>query len=371
MDSGHHGQRRWSCGAIGKRCRAGASEAGIQSCAGPIARGWRSALVPGIFRLLAGARRFVLARYDGRPPRQTPAAQWRDRMMRGVLAGARRHDRVPRRRRGRVRARHGIPVRPFRPDLLARQPRGHASATGQPGVASETHESAWVCSVRPGMVTFHAEWRTLPGHLLRISELRPVCLGGACGAKRPARYSGTSWDPFPISASSRFGEVDFDPAMIARSPFLGCVERTYRQRAGEFRRGEHVIQLACCRHWRLLDGMKGGDIPAVPRQFVRPGIGLPAVRMFRPDAGESHNLHPVKHGLVAGGPVVVAVFAVAAQDVQIAGRQNAVPVLIRDERGQVGNDAVSGAVRDDKAVSRPNVRVDPLSIHRDGHQGIA
>ena len=38
-------------------------------------------------------------------------------------------------------------------------------------------------------------------------------------------------------------------------------------------------------------------------------------------------------------------FAVPAQDIQIAGGQNAMPVLLRNENGQVGNNAVSGAIR--------------------------
>ena len=106
----------------------------------------------------------------------------------------------------------------------------------------------------------------------------------------------------PGAMSLCLRKPNLDPAVVARLPLLGRVERARRQRAGEFRRSEDEVQLACCRFRQLPAMTTGGDVPAVSRQFLPPGIGLAAVRMLRPDAGRSRDLHPVEHGLAAGGP---------------------------------------------------------------------
>ena len=165
-------------------------------------------------------------------------------------------------------------------------------------------------------------------------------------------------------------EFNLDPAMIARPPFLRPVEGTHGKRVSESSGGEDVIQLAGGGRRLLAVGMKCGDVPAVPWQFVRPRIGLAAVRRFRTDAGQPHSLHPIEHSLVPGGPVGVAMFAVTAQDIQIAGGQNAMPVRLRNENRQVGNDVVNGTVRKYEVVLRQSLRAKPLRIHRDSqHRG--
>ena len=130
--------------------------------------------------------------------------------------------------------------------------------------------------------------------------------------------------------------------MIARPPFLRPVEGTQIKRVSESSGGEDVIQLAGGGRRLLVVGMKCGNVTTVPWQFVRPRIGLAAVRIFRTDARQSHSLHPIKHSLVPGGPIDVAMFAVTAQDIQIAGGQNAMPVRLRNENRQVGNNVVNG-----------------------------
>lgn len=129
------------------------------------------------------------------------------------------------------------------------------------------------------------------------------------------------------STSRPFIKFDPDPAVVAWAPLLGLIEGAYCQRVEECCRSEDIVQLTCCRLRRLPAVMKGGDIPAIRWQFVRPGGGLSAVGVVRPDAGQSHDFHSVEHGLVPGSPVLVTVLAIAAQDVQVASRQNAVAFL--------------------------------------------
>ena len=63
-------------------------------------------------------------------------------------------------------------------------------------------------------------------------------------------------------------------------------------------------------------------------------------------------------------------FAVTAQDIQIAGGQNAMPVRLRNENRQVGNNVVNGTVRKYEVVCRQTMRAKPLRIHRDRqHRG--
>ena len=158
------------------------------------------------------------------------------------------------------------------------------------------------------------------------------------------------------TTSSPICNLDLDPAMVARPPFLRRVESAYLQRPSEFCRSEDVVQLAPCRGRRLPVGMKGRDVRAVPGELVRPGICLPAVGVFRPDAGQAHDLHPIEDRPVAGSPVIVAVLAVTAEDVHVTGGQHAVSVRLRDERRQVGDNVMRGAkqrnTRDEKQAIR-------------------
>ncbi len=147
-------------------------------------------------------------------------------------------------------------------------------------------------------------------------------------------------------------DFDSDPTMAARPSFNGRIEGQHCQRLSKFRGGEDMVKLACSRLRLLAVELKGRGILAASRQFDRPGIGLAAVRVFLHDARQSHEDHEVEHGPVAGGPILVAMFASVAQDIHAAGRQYTMPVLLRDQGGQAGNDTVSEAVRKRGFASR-------------------
>ena len=67
----------------------------------------------------------------------------------------------------------------------------------------------------------------------------------------------------------------------------------------------------------------GGNVPAVRGQFVGPGFGLPPMGMLRPDERQSNAFHPVEHRCIARGSVSIAAFAIAVQDVEVPGSDDA------------------------------------------------
>ena len=92
-------------------------------------------------------------------------------------------------------------------------------------------------------------------------------------------------------------------------------------------------------------------ISALSGQFVGPRFGLPPMGMLRPDERQSNAFHPVEHRCIARGSVSIAVFAIAVQDVEVPGSDDAMTGCVADQPRQVRDDAVRGAVRENPAAS--------------------
>lgn len=133
-------------------------------------------------------------------------------------------------------------------------------------------------------------------------------------------------------------DFDDDAAVIAGSPALRVVEGSNADLVGQVRGGEDEVELSCRGPWGLARVVERGYAQTVRGQFSGPGCGLAAVRSLGPDEAEAERFRAGDHGVVAGLPVRVAVFAVAVEQVPVPGHGQPDPSVHRQHR-QVGQSA--------------------------------
>ena len=81
--------------------------------------------------------------------------------------------------------------------------------------------------------------------------------------------------------------------------------------------------------------VKGRDVAAVGGKFLGPGISLPAVWSLWSHKAEPHGFSTVEDRVVATTPVLAAVFAVAAQYVEVTRDEDPFAAPPSDQSGEV------------------------------------
>jgi hypothetical protein len=115
--------------------------------------------------------------------------------------------------------------------------------------------------------------------------------------------------------------------MIARPPLVQPVESARRDVIADGLGSEDEVELTSRRRWGLVAGVVRRNVNAVAGQLGRPRLRLATIRRLRPDTDQTQRLGPIENRLVATLPISVAVLAVAAKNVEIAGRNDAVILL--------------------------------------------
>src|SRR3954447_21164792 len=99
---------------------------------------------------------------------------------------------------------------------------------------------------------------------------------------------------------------------------------------------EDEVKLTSGRRWDLVRAVVRRNVDAADGQLVRPRLRLATIRRLRPDADQAHRLGSIENRPVATLPIRVAALAVAAKNVEIASRNDAVFLLCRNKSAEVG-----------------------------------
>ena len=122
------------------------------------------------------------------------------------------------------------------------------------------------------------------------------------------------------------GQVYEDATMVTRTPLVRRIEGPDLEPTVQIPRCEDEVELAGGGRGVREARPVGGDVAAMPWQFLRPRIGLNAVGGLGPDEGKADRLHARKNRFVPSLPVITSPFSVTVEHIEVAGYYH--PVLL-------------------------------------------